>query len=257
MEPDAKVPTGDAPPSPVNARVYAHSGSMLYKLNPTTLAPQVIGTMGLGSNEQLLDLAVDKDDHIVGTTKNKIYKIDSTTGTATLLADLSDTAGGYTSLSYVPMSDDPNSTEILVTANSAGDVYRIDISGNTANVVGPIGNYGKRGSDQIKSSGDLFGVRGLGIYATVDVGSGTNDYLAKIDPVTWKATLLTQDTGFDHVFGLGFWGDKIYGFVDDGNTANTGKMIQIDKTSGKGTVLTSGAERWFGAGVTTNAAVIF
>lgn len=236
--------------------MYAHSGGMLYRLNPTTLTPQAIGAMsGLGAD--LLDLAVDKDDHLVGITRDKLYKLDSVTGAATLLADLSGTAGGFTSLSYVPMSDDPNSSEILVTANNVGDVYRIDITGTSATAFGPIGNYGKRGNDVIKSSGDLFGVRGFGIYATVDIGSGTNDWLAKIDPVTWKATPLAQDTGFDHIFGLGFWGDKIYGFADDGFDAGTGKMIQIDKTTGKGTVLTTGSERWFGAGVTTNAVVIF
>ena len=37
---------------------------------------------------------------------------------------------------------------------------------------------------KVRSSGDLFGVRGVGIFATVDVGTEPNDYLASIDPVT-------------------------------------------------------------------------
>ena len=109
---------------------------------------------------------------------------------------------------------------------------------------------------QVVSSGDLFGVRGLGVFATVDVGTGTIDYLARVDTTTWKATPLPNATGYDKIFGLGFWGGKIYGFVDDGHPATTGKLIEIDPTTGTATILSTSAVRWFGAGVTTSAPIL-
>jgi len=100
----------------------------------------------------------------------------------------------------------------------------------------------------------LIGVRGLGIYATVNVGTETHDYLAKIDPATWKATPLGTGTGFSKIFGLGFWTGHIYGFVDVG--ANSGKIIDIDPNTGAGHEVESGAVQWFGAGVSTDAPIL-
>ena len=71
-----------------------------------------------------------------------------------------------------------------------------------------IGSYGMTGAGKVVSSGDLIGVRGLGIYATVDVGNEANDYLAKIDPVTWKATPIGTGTGYNDIFGLAYWAGR-------------------------------------------------
>ncbi len=251
---DAPVAPADETPQPDTSRVYAHSGQTLYLMNSVTLATTTIGQMnGLGT-QSLTDLAIDKDDHIVGITLDKLYSIDATTGAATLLKDLSQSGKNLTSLSFVPQDlDDPSSPDILVAANSFGEVFQIDPSTGTAT---SIGNYGVSGQGQVKSSGDLFGVRGLGIYATVDVGDTPgNDFLARIDPTTWTATLIGGGTGFDKIFGLGFWGDKIYGFVDLGAGAG-GQMIQIDQNTGVGTLLSSSSVRWFGAGVATDAPVL-
>lgn len=250
----------DAPPQPdpdgpsATSRVFAHSGGMLYRLNSLTLKEDPIGPMtGLGT-QNLTDLAIDKDDHIVGITMDKLYSIDGTTGAATLIKDLSSSARNLTSLSFIPQNlSDPNSPDILVAANGAGDVLQIDQ--NTGNAT-KIGSYGTVALGQVGSSGDLFGVRNFGIYATVTVGTEPTDYLAKIDPVTWKATPLGTGTGFTKIFGLGFWNGVIYGFIDDGFMANTGKMIQIDPNTGAGTLLNSSGVRWFGAGVATDAPII-
>lgn len=244
----------DAPPSLDMSRVYAHSGGTLYRLNALTLAVQQIGPMtGLGT-QSLTDLAVDKDDHMVGITLDKLYSIDATTGTVTLVKDLSQSANGFTSLSYIPTDlNDPASPDILVSANDQGDVFKIDPATGTAT---KIGSYGSTAAGKVISSGDLIGVRGFGIYATVDVGTEPHDYLAKIDPVTWKATPLGTGTGFDNIFGLGFWGGKIYGFVDIKTSPKGGKMIQIDPNTGAGIELSNGAVEWYGAGVSTSAPVI-
>jgi hypothetical protein len=251
--PDAPPePSHDAPPPAPTSRVYAHSGGTLYRIDTLTLAPVEIGPMaGLGT-QSLTDLAIDKSDRMIGITLDKLYSLDATTGTPTLVKDLSLSARGFTSLSFVP-SDlaDPNSEDILVSANDQGDVFSIDpATGDATN----LGSYGTVALGKVVSSGDLIGVRGLGIYATVDVGTEVNDYLARIDPVTWKATPLGAGTGFDHIFGLGYWEGTIYGFVSVGTGA--GKIITIDPNTGAGTEVQAGAIRWYGAGVATDAPVI-
>jgi hypothetical protein len=237
------------------SRVYAHSGQTLYLMNSLTLATTTIGSMtGLGT-QSLTDLAIDKNDRMLGVTLDKLYEIDPATGTPTLIKDLIGT-GNATSLSFIPEDpNDPSSDDVLVTVDSFGGVFRIDpATGNTTS----IGDYGTVALGKVRSSGDLFGVRGLGIYATVDIGDGsadTEDYLAEIDPITFAATPIGAGTGFDKIFGVGYWGGKIYGFVDLG-AGNGGKMIQIDINTGAGTELSSSSVRWFGAGVATDAPLL-
>jgi hypothetical protein len=250
-QPDAKTTSGDgALPS---SRVYAHSGSKLYQIDAQTYAPVEIGTMGGIGTQSLTDLAIDKADRMIGVTLDKLYTIDATTGTATLVTDLSTTARGLTSLSFVPSDlNNPSSTDILVSANDQGDVFSVDATNGSAT---KIGSYGSVTAGKVISSGDLIGVQGLGIYATVDVGTEPNDYLAKIDPTTWKATPIgSVGTGYDDIFGLAFWQGKIYGFV--AGAGDTGKIVTIDKDTGVATEVQAGTVRWYGAGVATDAPII-
>lgn len=256
--PDASHPDAgnvDAPPTVDTSRVFAHSGGMLYRLDSTSLAAVPVGAMSGIGTQNLLDLAVDKDDRIAGITRDTLYTINAATGAATLVKDLEQTARGFTSLSYAPQTyGDPASPDVLISANDQGDVFRIDITGTQATAT-KIGNFGMTAVGKVVSSGDLIAVRGFGIFATVDVGTGAMDYLARIDPATWKATPLGTGTGFDKIFGLGYWGGKIYGFVDDGFEASTGKIVQLDPNTGAGQVLNTSPVRWFGAGVATDAPI--
>jgi hypothetical protein len=228
--------------------VYAHTGNTLYRVDSTTLSVVEVGPLAGIGTESLTDIAIDKNQKMVGITLDKLYSIDSSTGSATLIKDLSQSATGFTSLSYIPTDlTDPNSTDILVTANDDGAVYQIDPTMGTATM---IGSYGSDSMGKIVSSGDLIGVRNLGIYATVDVGDQTNDYLAKIDPATWQATPIGTGTGFDEIYGLGYWAGTVYGFTAKGD------MITIDIPTGVGTKVNSGSQAWYGAGVTTDAPVI-
>jgi hypothetical protein len=257
---DAPPTQADAPDQVDNSRVYAHSGTTLYRLNNLTLSAQQIGTM-TGLDAGLLDLAIDKDDKIVGNTRDTLYSINASTGAITMIRELAASAKGLTSLSYVPEDpDDPASPDILISANNMGEVVKINPATGEAT---QIGSYGTGASgDVIKSSGDIFGIRGYGIYATVDIGTGTTDYLAKLDPKNgWKATILgyPTGTGFDKIFGIGYWGGKIYGFVDNGfenNMDKGGRIIQIDATTGAATEISAAPIRWFGAGVSTAAPLL-
>ena len=71
---------------------------------------------------------------------------------------------------------------------------------------------------------------------------------------------MPQSTGFNKIFGLGFWGGKFYGFADNGVDAGGaslgGRMIQIDPVTGAGMELSSADIRWYGAGVTTAAPIL-
>jgi hypothetical protein len=254
---DAPMPQVDAPPvEPMDtSRVFAHSGGMLYRLNNKTLSSQPIGPMNGIGTQNLLDLAIDKDDKIVGITRDKVFTLSATTGAATLIRDLGTSAQDLTSLSFVPENLlDPASPDILISANDMGQVFRIDTATGTAT---QIGSYGSTANGLVKSSGDIFGVRGVGIFATVDVGTDTMDYLARIDPANgWKATPIGAGTGYDKIFGIGYWGGNIYGFVDDGFDAGTGRVIQIDPNTGAAIEINTAPIRWFGAGVATDAPVL-
>lgn len=253
-QPDAGQQQGDGGQQFPTSRVYAHSGSKLYQVNTQNFAAVEIGTMsGLGT-QSLTDLAIDKGDKMVGITLDKLYEINATTGAATLINDLSASAQNFTSLSYVPMDlNNASSPDILVSANSFGEVYQIDSFAGTATMLGDFGEYQTK---QIGSSGDLIGVRGFGIYATVNVGTDTTaqDYLARIDPTTWAATIVGSGTGFNDIFGLAYWEGKIFGFVSMG--AGAGKIITIDPTTGVGSEVLPGAVRWYGAGVATDAPIL-
>ena len=142
---------------------------------------------GLGT-QSMTDLAIDKADHMVGITLDKLYSIDATTGTVTLIKDLSQSASNFTSLSYVPTDlDDPNSADILVSANSFGDVFKIDPTAGTAT---KLGSYGTLPGGRVGSSGDIdrrARTRHLrdGRYPIGSRDPNAPDYLAKIDPATW------------------------------------------------------------------------
>lgn len=251
---DTGSASGDVAPPIDDSKVYAHSGKVLYRLDTTTLVPTMIGNLtGLVGNESLTDLAIDNQNHMLGVSLDNLYTIDAATGAATLIGTIkvNGTMAGFTSLSFVP-NPAGSGDDILVSANGQGDVYQID---TTTAMTTKIGNFGTRGADKITSSGDLFGVVNFGVYATVKVGTDPNDYLVKVDPTqNWKATLPANDTGVADIFGLGFWGGKIYGFVNVG--VDSGKIVQLDAVTGQGSMTKTGAIRWYGAGVQTNAPII-
>ena len=197
-------------------------------------------------------VAVDCDDGVACTTDT----CDEGTGACTHLADLELGTPNVTSLSFVPVDlNQPDGTEILVAATDDGSVYQLDPTTGASTL---IGSYGTTGNGQlIRSSGDIVAVRGLGILATVTVGDTLTDpdYLALIDPADWHATLLGSGASYDKIFGVGFWRDTIYGFVDLGAGAG-GAIIALDRVTGGATLVNQGTVRWYGAGVTTNAPVV-
>jgi hypothetical protein len=235
------------------SKVYAHSGQILYRLDTSTLMPVEIGPFGLGA-PSITDIAVDKDDRMIGITLNDIYRIDTRTGAATLLSTLAAGVPNLTSLSFVPTDlQNPDSAERLVAATDQGTVLEINpATGATSD----LGAYGNAAGGLIRSSGDIVAISGAGIFATVTIGDTLTDpdYLASINPATWQATPLGIGTGYDRIFGLGYWRGKVFGFVD--RNANGGAIVEINPSTGAATMINAGAVRWYGAGVTTDAPII-
>ncbi len=239
---DANPNSADARPPVLQASVYAHSSSTLYKVDPNTLAVTMVAPFGWPSgSDTMTDIAIDKDGNMVGVSFTNVYAVDKDTAACRLLAPLQ-SGLQFNGLSFVPgIGPDPNGPERLVGATTTGEVYQIDPNTGASTQVGAYGgNYG--------SSGDIVSVRGFGTVATVTNG-GSTDILARLDPTTFAATPI-GDTGYTQIWGVGFWENKVFGFTD------TQKFVLIDTNTGAATEVDTANVTWWGAAVTTSAPVV-
>jgi hypothetical protein len=240
-----------------DSQVYGHSPSELYRIDTANLDVIDVGPFGAAlGNQSMTDIAINKDGEMYGVSLSKVFSIDPDTGTATEIAPF-DGSGNLTSLSFIPLDpEDPTSDEILVTAGDAGNIYQVNLTTGGTTL---LGNFGEYLGNQMVSSGDIVSVRGFGTVVTVDATAdfADPDFLATIDTTTWVATPVgTASTGYNRVFGVGFWGGTIFGFVDNGSAAGTGNLITIDPVTGVGAPVTQQSFRWYGAGVTTIAPIV-
>jgi hypothetical protein len=221
------------------ASVYAHTANSLYRVNPDTYAITKVGDFGLtGFLEVMTDLAIDANGNLVGVSFSSVYMVDANTGHATLLSSGS-IGQQFNGLSFVPSAAGP---DILIgTDGGDGVVYQVN---ETTGATSPLGNMG----GAFTSSGDVVSVDGFGTVQTVPGTS--HDVLVRLAAGTFAATPIGTNTGFDKIYGLGFWKGKVFGFT------YTGQIITIDPTSGAGTQVATGGPQWNGAAVTTTAPII-
>ncbi len=233
-------PGTDANEKKLPGTILAHTDTSLFGMDTDTLEIQHIGDFNTG--EIMTDIAVDSNGDVLGISFESVFRIDPNTAQVEKLSTLSGSSN-YNGLSFVPNPNDSNQ-EILIAVAIGGVVRRIDpqTGDNTWT-----GDYGPL----LTSSGDIVHVDGFGMVATVDDRTeGTTTALARIDPLSFSATIIgyTNHTG---IWGLGFWGDTVYGFTRDneiiGIDPQTGSSWNIKQTHGLS---------WFGAGVTTRALVI-
>lgn len=251
---DRSLPS-DTGPDLSNVLVYAHSRDTLYSFSPETAKVESIGaffSQGGGEVENILDIAIDADGSIVGIGKSNLYNIDKETAEVSEVGALS-TAGSteITGLVFVPKNMF-RSEEALVGADNEGVVYEIDRDTAQAE---EIGIY----PDGWISSGDLVAVDGLGTYATVKKSGAEFDQLVSVtfgSGGVSRMELLGPVSGggrdYKQLFGVAYWGAHIYGFTLDG------ELLEIDRDTAQAKLISSdtGAESFWGAGVTTQVPVI-
>jgi hypothetical protein len=184
------------------ADVYGHGPGTLYRLDPVTKEVTTVGQFSPCSG--IIDIAIDKQNNIYGTTSGSLWRIDRDTAVCTHIAD-----NNYpNSLSFVPEGALDPANETLVGYFDASYV-RID---TTTGAVTPIGSL----TGGLASSGDIVSVKNGGTYLTVN-GPSCYDCLIEVNPTTGDMTQNWGDVGFQAVYGLAFWGGSAYGFSDYGD----------------------------------------
>lgn len=212
----------DAGPKEGPREVYGHSKNVLYRLSPDTNDVKEIGTFD-GCGSSIVDIALDEGSNLFATSYVAIYRVDKATATCTKVADGEDLPD---SLSFVPKGTLDDDEEALVGYSDANYV-RIDRTTGAKSVVG---NLGPKAAGLI-SSGDIVSVDDGPTFLTVKPDpklSAKNctgeckkcqaaDCLVEVDPATGQ--MLKNWGPIDHkdVFGLSFWGGKVYGFDKTGN----------------------------------------
>ncbi len=231
----------DASSTVENAEVYGHSSSTLYRLDPHTLEVSVVADFSGCTG--VVDIALDKDSNLYGTTFGGLFAIDRMTAACTAIA-----GGSYpNSLSFVPAGILDPSAEVLV-AFRGSEYIRIDVETGAIGIIGTIGGG-------FTSSGDVVSVEDGGTFLTVN-GPGCNDCLLEINPLNGSLIKNWGPLGFPNVWGLAYWGGVAYGFDDNG----TAFSIEFASNSVTSTAISfpdspAGLSFW-GAGSTTRAPVI-
>jgi hypothetical protein len=207
------APTGDfdkgknPPPTPsaeVN-EVFGHSADSLFRLDPRTKDVTLVGPFN--GCQSVIDIALDEASTLYAASYDALYTVDKTNAKCTEIA-----TGSYpNSLSFVPKGTvDPNA-EALV-GYDGSDYVRIDTKTGVKTKIGALGGG-------LRSSGDIVSVKGGKSYLTVKGTGNTctkNDCLVEIDPSNGKLVKNWGDIEHHNVFGLSFWGGKVYGFDESG-----------------------------------------
>jgi hypothetical protein len=228
------VPVGET-------EVFGHSAATLFRLDPVTKQVSVVGDF-FGCNDSVIDIALDKNGSMVGTTFSGLFAIDKTTAQCTLIS-----SGDYpNSLSFVPQGTVDPDVEALV--GFEGSTYvRIFTDTGDKQMIGTLnGGY--------VSSGDVVSVIGGGTYLTVFGGTeNCGDCIIEVDPTTGAFIKNVGPLGHSSVFGVAFWGGAAYGFDA------AGQLFQIDLTNGATTpIMIPGAPpglSFYGAGSSTAAPI--
>jgi hypothetical protein len=198
----------------------------------------------------MLDLAVDSDGVVLTSSSDELWRVDPETAEVTQIGSfgLGDQLFALTFLAPGELG----SGEVLIGAANSGDYYRIDRDTASATRLGAY-------PDGWRSSGDIVSVEGLGTFATVKRDDFPSDVLVQIlfssdgsSTAVVKGPIRSATEDFTDVFGVAYWGRVLYGF------SNSGQLIEIDRDSGAGTLVTTdtGTDTFWGAGVTTVVPVL-
>jgi hypothetical protein len=218
---DDPPPEVEVPTEPV----YLHTGSTLYSWDPDSGLLSLIGDF---HNEEaaehmlITDIAIDGDGRFYGVTYEGLYGIDGHTAETWRIVDLTLPLFGLTATSDGRL------------VGGGDGLYIIDTETGALDTLVPPGTY--------ETSGDLVGLPDGLLYWAVRDG----DDLVVVDPNTGASTRRGV-IGVGSVFGLGFAGDALYGFTEEG------QVLHIDASTGAVLEMGSLPGEWYGA--TTNPVV--
>ena len=236
---------GDRPPPQENAAVFAHTATELFRVDPATFAvTRVAPFTGDAAGDSMTDIAIDSDGQMIGISYTRVYRIDAQTA-VTERAGTGTLPQMFNGLSFVPslLAFGVDGPDILIgSRNTDGKIFQVDPQTGGVTEIGDMGaGY--------TSSGDIVAVRDFGIVATTGAAIGP-DTLVRLAPTTFAATPIGSSTGWDDLWGIGFWKGQVFGF------AASGAFVLIDTTTGAGTLVEDSGRAWWGAAVTTAAPVI-
>lgn len=245
--------TGAGGSLPQVAEAYGHSASQLFRLNIDDQAVGIVGNF-TGCTGQVIDIALDKNSVIYGTTQGNtnpqmpgvptggLWRIDKNTAACTLIS-----YGDYpNSLSFVPEGTlDPNK-ETLVGYSQTGNYIRID---TTTGAVTTVGSNVLTGG--LESSGDIVSVIDGPTYLTVKGGSCEDfDCVVEVNPTTGAMVRNLGSCGYNSVFGVAFWAGKVYGFTSAGEIF---EFYEDENGSVATEEIPASVDQFYGAGSTTAA----
>jgi hypothetical protein len=271
--------------------LYAHTDTTLYKANPSAspISLAKVGTFdcigGSGEDTAMTDIAVDKDGNLFGVSAGFVYPL-KVSGSTVQCSDKWTLPSGarFYGLTFAPAGV-LQSQEMLVAANSAGELWAIDSSGTTTQV----GTFGKVPSSDghghsYKNAGKAWELSGdivfmknnsspLGFATVRDCPSppsttncNTVDTLVEIKVTALKlgsTSSVTQSvrgqvvksssctdssttSGYGSMFGIAAWNDKVYGF------SRGGDLVEISNKDGSACLVQAySSDKFAGAGVTT------
>jgi hypothetical protein len=239
---DAPLPDSLPPDMAPAKAVYAHSETVLFKLDPDTKVVTTIGPFD-GCGGSVVDLAVDAKSNVFVSAAG-IHAVDPKTAKCTLVASGS-FAGN--ALSFIPAGVLDPVKEVLVTLN-VSDYYRVDLDKGMSTKLGEL-------PSGFESSGDIVSVKGGGTYVTA-YGPGCNDCLLEIDPKNGSLKKNWGPLGANSVYGVAYWAGTVYAFT------HYGQLFEV--TFGKDTLMSKAIPipmapmdlSFWGAGSTTNAPVV-
>jgi hypothetical protein len=238
--------------------IYLHSRDTLYAFSPYTNTVDEIGVFRLANGDEapfMTDLAVDSAENVFTSSDESLWRVNVTSGIVTEVGTFDIGSERLFALSFLAPDESPDGTEMLIGATNEGAYYEIDRNDGSTSL---LGEY----PDDWTSSGDIVSVAGFGTFATVRRPSPSEpeaDTLARIEFTSSGASVVTVigpieqgNTLFTEIFGLGYWGRRFYGFTNDG------ELLEIDRDTGAATVVSqdTGAEQFWGAGVTTRVPIL-
>lgn len=244
---------------PTNSRVYVNTRTTLYYVDPGVSEDLVtvgdfVGPCIAGSG--FYDIAVDDQQRLLGIAEEGLYQVDTDTAECETAFQFPASSPHFFSLSYVKGVDPEDMAGDRLIAASAEDGEWVQINWPAQGVSDLFIHLGYYDYPDYlwRSSGDIVSIQtdwnAFVTYATLKCQNYTepgceSDWLAEIEPDTGNARLIGA-TGYQKIFGLGFWGDKLYGFTGDG------EYIHINVLTGAGTLVAEYPGRVFwGAGNTT------